>query len=81
MKLTLPAVPVRASWLLRISRLTSSNLAGTTRKLVAVGTSRLVVMLETTAAALPRSGTVVPSSALKAGEGTGVRAQQEGRPG
>ena len=63
-KLTLPAVPVRASWLLRISRLTSSSFAGTTRKLVAVGTSRLVVMLETTRAALPRRGTVVPSSPL-----------------
>lgn len=46
---------------MRISRLTSSILAGTTRKLVAVGTSRLVVMLETTRAALPRSGTVSPS--------------------
>ena len=61
-KLTLPAVPVRASWLFRISRLTSRSLAGTTRKLVAVGTSRLEVMLETTRAALPRRGTVVPST-------------------
>src|SRR5829696_8109131 len=37
-------------------RLTSSSLAGTLRKLVAVGTSRLASMLVTMRAAAPRSG-------------------------
>src|SRR4051794_29998700 len=53
-------------------RLTSSSLAGTSRKLVAVGTSRLASMLATIRAAAPRRGCTVPApfdSTLAAGEG------------
>ena len=71
MKLTFPAAPDRASWLLSMRRLTSRSLAGTTRKLVAVGTVRLDVMLATTRAGLPRRGTTVPSTA-PAGAGVGA---------
>ena len=53
-KLTLAPV-VRASWLLRMSRLTSSRRAGTERTLVAVGTPRLASMLATMRDAAPRS--------------------------
>ena len=49
-KLTLPA-PVRASWLFRIWRLTSSSFAGTARTEVAVGTPRLASMFSTVRAA------------------------------
>src|SRR4051794_38744245 len=42
-------------------RLTSSSLAGTSRKLVAVGTSRLASMLATMRAAAPRRGCGVPA--------------------
>ena len=52
-KLTLAPV-VRASWLLRMSRLTSSRRAGTERTLVAVGTPRLASMLATMRDAAPR---------------------------
>ncbi len=47
------------------NRLSSSNFAGTARTLVAVGTPRLVSMLLTTRAAVPRSGSVrtAPSGA------------------
>ena len=45
-------------------RLTSSSLAGTSRKLVAVGTPRLASMFSTMRAATPRSGS--PSSAFSA---------------
>ncbi len=54
-KLTLAPV-VRASWLLRMSRLTSRRRAGTVRTLVAVGTARLASMLATIREAAPRSG-------------------------
>src|SRR4029077_20435728 len=65
--LTLPD-PVRASWLLRIWRLTSSSLAGTTRTEVAVGTPRLASMFSTVRAAAPRSGSgSSPSSTIGPG--------------
>jgi hypothetical protein len=47
---------VRARWLFRICRLTSSSLAGTERTDVAVGTSRLASMFVTMRAAAPRRG-------------------------
>ena len=65
-KLTLAPV-VRASWLLRIWRLTSSSLAGTVRTLVAVGTARLASMLATMRAAAPRSATASMGAAPLAG--------------
>ena len=65
-KLTL-APPTRRSWLLRILRLASSSRAGTTRKLVAVGTSRLASMLATMRAAAPRKGTAGSALAGEAG--------------
>ncbi len=69
MKLTFPA-PVRASWLLRIWRLTSRSLAGTTRTDVAVGTPRLASMFSTVRAAAPRSGSgSSPSSTIGPGRG------------
>src|SRR3954447_5360956 len=49
-----PRVRLREPFMTR--RLTSSSLAGTSRKLVAVGTSRLASMLATIRAAAPRSG-------------------------
>ena len=64
-KLTLAPV-VRASWLLRMSRLTSSRRAGTVRTLVAVGTPRLASMLATIREAAPRSGTACSASAAAA---------------
>src|ERR1700722_4561605 len=60
-KLTLAPV-VRASWLLRMRRLTSSKRAGTERTLVAVGTPRLASMFATMREAAPRS-TVASSGA------------------
>src|SRR5438552_12606350 len=57
-KLTLPP-RLRDRWLLRTLRLTSSSRAGTTRKLVAVGTDRLASMLATMRAAAPRIGVAV----------------------
>src|SRR5579875_2620316 len=50
-------------------RLTSSSRAGITRKLVAVGTPRLAVMLATTRAAAPRSGVASTASFAAAGPG------------
>src|SRR5918994_2469 len=50
-------------------RLTSSSLAGTLRKLVAVGTSRLASMLVTMRAAAPRSGSPGSSPDALAGAG------------
>src|SRR5581483_7925530 len=47
---------VRDRWLFRILRLTSSIRAGTTRKLVAVGTVRLASMFWTMRAPAPRMG-------------------------
>src|ERR1700722_4253310 len=70
-KLTLPALPVRLSWLLRMRRLTSSRRAGITRKLVAVGTSRLAVMLATMRPAAPRRA--VAWSAAAAGSAGAAR--------
>ena len=52
-KLTLPP-RVRLSWLLRIRRLTSSSLAGTSRNDVAVGTVSEVCMFSAMAAETPR---------------------------
>ena len=69
-KLTLAPV-VRASWLLRICRLTSSSRAGTVRTLVAVGTPRLASMLAAIRAAAPRSG--VASSLPAADDGSRSR--------
>src|ERR1700730_11726474 len=68
-KLTL-ASPVRASWLLRTRRFTSRSRAGTTRKLVAVGTLTLASMLAAMRAAAPRSGT--PSDAAAPGRAATV---------
>jgi hypothetical protein len=60
-------------------RLTSSSLAGMSRKLVAVGTRRLVSMFSTMRAATPRSGSpgcsafsVGAAGAWAAGAGAGV---------
>ena len=53
-----------------IARLTSSSLAGTSRKLVAVGTSRLASMLATMRAPTPRMGA---SAGAAAAAGGGVR--------
>src|SRR5512133_635614 len=55
-KLTL-APPVRARWLFRICRLTSSSLAGTVRTEVAVGTASEASMFSTMRAVAPRIGT------------------------
>src|SRR4051812_7780203 len=65
-KLTLPP-RVRARWLFRTRRLTSSSRAGTTRKLVAVGTPSDASMLLAVLAAAPRSG--VPTATLGLGAG------------
>src|SRR5438552_12394059 len=65
-KLTLPP-RLRDRWLLRILRLTSSSRAGTTRKLVAVGTARLASMLATIRAAAPRIGWPATAGTAAAG--------------
>src|SRR5882757_6100240 len=52
---------VRLSWLLMTIRLSASNLAGTARTLVAVGTESDAFMFLTTALAAPRSGMTSPS--------------------
>src|SRR6516165_10286795 len=70
-KLTLAPV-VRASWLLRMSRLTSSRRAGTVRTLVAVGTARLASMLATMREAAPRSGVASSVTAGTAWLGAGA---------
>src|SRR6516162_10238661 len=70
-KLTFAPV-VRANWLFRTSRFTSSRRAGTVRTLVAVGTPRLASMLATMREAAPRS--TVASSALVSAVGAGVGA-------
>src|SRR5215217_2807838 len=70
-KLTLPA-PVRASWLFRIWRLTSSSFAGIARTDVAVGTPRLASMFSTLRAAAPRRGSgSSPSRTSGPGRGCG----------
>src|SRR5262245_22243621 len=73
-KLTLPP-PLRPRNPLMTRRLTSRSLAGTSRKLVAVGTARLRSMLATTAAPAPRIGSP-GSGAVAAGSvaGTGAAA-------
>src|SRR5450631_1422198 len=74
-KLTLAPV-VRASWLFRIWRLTSSRRAGTLRTLVAVGTERLASMLATMREAAPRrtvaSWASPPAVGVAAGLATGA---------
>src|SRR6516165_3197919 len=70
-KLTLAPV-VRASWLLRMSRLTSSRRAGTVRTLVAVGTARLASILATMREAAPRSGVASSVTAGTACLGAGA---------
>src|SRR6478735_4806292 len=65
-KLTLPW-PVRLRYPLITWRLISSNLAGTLRKLVAVGTSRLLAMLLAMARPAPRIN--LPGSGWAAGAG------------
>ncbi len=80
-KLTLPALPVRLSWLLRMRRLTSSKRAGTTRKLVAVGMSRLAVMLATMRPAAPRSGVLVSGGRPSAPTSAGTARDGRGRSG
>ena len=72
-KLTLAPV-VRASWLLRMSRLTSSSRAGTVRTLVAVGTPRLASMLATIREAAPRSGVASSFTAAIGASGAGAAA-------
>src|SRR3954469_16595442 len=70
-KLTLPP-RVRARWLLRMRRLTSMSLAGTSRKLVAVGTPSDASMLVTMRAAAPRSGSPSGGAAGAGGVGAAV---------
>ena len=71
-KLTLPC-PVRLRYPLMTWRLTSSSLAGTLRKLVAVGTVRLRSMLVAIAMPAPRIGSP-GSSAGTAGAAAGAGA-------
>src|SRR6516162_1704564 len=70
-KLTFAPV-VRANWLFRTSRFTSSRRAGTVRTLVAVGTPKLASMLATMREAAPRR--TVASSALVSSAGAGAGA-------
>src|ERR1700691_3296209 len=72
-KLTFAPV-VRASWWLRIRRLTSRRRAGTVRTLVAVGTVKLASMLATMREAAPRSGVASSVPASTTGVGAGVPA-------
>src|SRR5215204_3188627 len=60
-KLTLPW-PLRLRYPLITLRLTSSNLAGMSRKLVAVGTDRLRSMLAAMATLAPRMGSPTSSA-------------------
>ena len=68
-KLTLPW-PDRARYPLTTLRLTSSSLAGTLRKLVAVGTSRLAAMFFTMTAPTP----LISSPGSSAGSSAGAAA-------
>src|SRR5450432_3763315 len=70
-KLTLPPV-VRNSWLLTMTRLTSSNLAGATRTLVAVGTRRESSMLATMRPAAPRRGVATSGASSSGATAAGV---------
>src|ERR1700679_4027811 len=72
-KLTLAPV-VRANWLLRIWRFTSSRRAGTVRTLVAVGTPRLASMLATIREAAPLRTTASSDPAAGAGPRTAAGA-------
>ena len=77
-KLTFPP-PLRARWLFRIWRFTSSRRAGTVRTEVAVGTPRLASMFTTVRAAAPRSGSGASPSAVGAlAAGAGVAAAGAG---
>ena len=55
-------------------RLTSRSLAGTSRKLVAVGTSRLAAMLATMRAPAPRMGSPTTSAGAAVGAAAGAGA-------
>ena len=59
-------------------RLTSSSLAGTTRKLVAVGTPRLASMFDTITAPAPRIGSPTSPAAPAAGAGAAAGAAAAG---
>src|SRR6266498_474539 len=78
-KLTLTP-PVRARWLLRICRLTSSSLAGTVRTEVAVGTPSEASMFSTIRAVAPRIGTgrSAPSVCAAGGAAAGGAGEGEG---
>src|SRR6516162_6207361 len=80
-KLTLAPV-VRASWLFKMRRLTSSSRAGRVRTLVAVGTPRLASMLAAIRDAAPRSTTACSSgislTGVVAGAGAGAGAGTDG---
>ena len=65
---TLPPRP-RRRWLLITMRLSISSLAGMSRTLVAVGTTRLLAMFEAVRAAVPRSRFRCPGGWLAAGCG------------
>ena len=60
-------------------RLTSSSLAGTSRKLVAVGTARLASMLATMRAAAPRIGLAGRAGLGRLGRGRAAAAAAAGR--
>ena len=77
-KLTFAPV-VRASWLLRIWRFTSSRRAGTVRTLVAVGTPRLASMLATIREAAPRRMTGSSDAAAGSARGAPVAWPRRGR--
>ena len=65
-------------------RLTSSSFAGTTRKLVAVGTPRLASMFDTITAPAPRIGSPTSPARRASAEpecGAGVRPGRALRPG
>src|SRR5947207_11170134 len=72
--------PVRARWLFRICRLTSSSFAGTVRTEVAVGTPSEASMFSTIRAVAPRIGTgrSAPSVSATGGAAAGG-AGEEGR--
>src|SRR6478736_2065078 len=79
-KLTLPP-PLRPRNPLTTRRLTSKSLAGTLRKLVAVGTVRLRSMLATTAAPAPRIGLLGSAVAAAGWAGAGAAAAAGGAAG
>src|SRR5437879_8138154 len=70
---------VRPRWLLRMRRLTSSSLAGTTRALVAVGTARLAAMLVAIRACAPLRTAPAAPPASGAASGPASPAPSAGR--